>query len=267
MHWVNGQLATTISVSDRSFQYGDGCFTTLLSKNKNIQNWPLHIERMQACLDLLAIPSPDWSLVKTWLDKAALSDERAGLKLHISRGAGGRGYNPSGAIEPLVTINCFSYPKHYFDWQQNGVELGVCQRKLGIMPLLAGHKHNNRLEQVLIRAELEPSDFQDGVVMDINNRVIETTMANLFWIKQGVLYTPCLMSCGVAGVIRRKVIEEAHSRGMDLQIGDYTLEQLKSADEVFMTNSILGVAPVKKIEGSQFPIGANTRSIQEKLDS
>jgi len=266
MFWVNGQLASTISLADRSFQYGDGCFTTMLTKNGELHNWPLHIERMQACLDLLAIKTPDWCDVKTWLDQAALNDSVAGLKLHISRGVGGRGYNPYGVDSPNVTISHFPYPVHYFEWQQSGVALGVCQRKLGLMPMLAGHKHNNRLEQILLKAELAQSEYPDGVVMDINNRVIETTMANLFWVVDGKIYTPNLASCGVAGVVRKTVIKYAQSMNIDTLVGEYTLSQLKCADEIFMTNSILGVAPVKQIGETILPIGAMTRRIQETLN-
>lgn len=267
MFWVNGQPASMVSLSDRSFQYGDGCFTTILTKKGEIQQWPLHIERMQSCLDLLAIQMPDWEQVKAWLDKAALLETVAGLKLHISRGEGGRGYSSVGAGSSTVTISSFSYPSHYLDWQKKGVDLGVCQLKLGIMPLLAGHKHNNRLEQVLLKREMDQSEFQDGVVMNIYDHVVETTMANLFWSKNGALHTPSLHLSGVAGIIRKVILNIAQDSGLEVSIGDYSLSHLLDADEIFITNSILGVAPVTKIDKSLFPIGAITRHFQENLHS
>lgn len=267
MFWVNGQPASMISLSDRSFQYGDGCFTTILTKEGVVQQWPLHIERMQACLDLLAIKSPDWGQVKAWVDHAALKDTIAGIKLHVSRGEGGRGYNPIGVDSVTTTVSHFSYPSHYLDWQEKGVVLGICGHKLGIMPLLAGHKHNNRLEQILLRREMEHAGYQDGVVMNIYDHVVETTMANLFWSKRDVLYTPSLASSGVAGVARRMILKDAQERGIEVSIGEFSLNHLISADEVFMTNSILGLAPVRKIDRSHFPIGAITRRFQENLNS
>ena len=267
MFWVNGQPGSTISLSDRSFQYGDGCFTTIMTKNALPQYWPLHIERMQACLDLLGIDSPDWAEVGCWLDRAAMDAPLAGLKLHISRGEGGRGYSPAECDCPVVTISAFSYPEHYLGWRADGVELGVCERRLGIMPLLAGHKHNNRLEQVLLRAELDQKGYQDGLVRDINDNVIETTMANLFWVRDSSLYTPDMESCGVAGVVRRLVIRQAKKLGLEVCIGQFKLEHLEHAHEVFMTNSILGVAPVKSIAGLDFPLGSITRSFQENINS
>ncbi|WP_413284102.1 aminodeoxychorismate lyase [Vibrio sp. MA40-2] len=267
MFWVNGQPASTISLSDRSFQYGDGCFTTILTKQGTLIRWDLHLERMQACLQRLGITQPDWQQVSEWANLAALDEPYAGLKLHISRGSGGRGYSPKGINTPTVTVSHFSYPQHYFNWQKEGIQLGVCKLKLGLMPLLAGHKHNNRLEQVLLKQELEQSGLQDGVVMDINNHVIETTMANLFWIKQGVLYTPSLNSCGVAGIIRKTVLSHAKRLNIATVVDEFYFEHLQSAQEVFMTNSILGVAPVTRINNFHFDIGALTRRIQESLIS
>ncbi len=263
MFWVNGKPAEVVALSDRSFQYGDGCFTTMLTRRGQVQNWSLHVERMQDCLVLLGIRLPDWEQINTWLEQAASDEELAGLKLHISRGAGGRGYNPVGAEEPLVTISDFLFPDQYHCWRNKGVELGVCQHKMGLNPLLAGHKHNNRLEQILCRAELESSGEQDGIMCDIRGNVIETTMANLFWLKGQTLYTPDLKLCGVSGVIRRIVLQEAPKRGLTVMVGDFLPEHIHNADEVFMTNSVLGVAPVVRIGLSVFSVGSVTRYFQE----
>ncbi|WP_375753372.1 aminodeoxychorismate lyase [Vibrio sp. HN007] len=264
---VNGKPKDSVSITDRSFQYGDGCFTTMLTVDGKIQNWSLHIERMEACLNLLRIALPDWKEVGSWLSEIVLSEGKAGLKLHISRGEGGRGYSSVGAEAPIVTVSAFSFPGHYLTWQTSGVELGVCKRRLGHTPMLAGHKHNNRLEQVLLKAEADELGVADAVVLDLNGNVVETTMANLFWVKDKTLYTPSMDNCGVAGTIRRLIIEEAQANGIETVVGAFGLEHLNDAEEVFMTNSILGVAPVIKISDKVFPIGPITRRFQESQSS
>ncbi|GAA5645364.1 aminodeoxychorismate lyase [Vibrio proteolyticus] len=267
MFWVNGRPSNVITITDRSFQYGDGCFTTMLTVGGEIQHWSLHIERMEACLNLLDIPLPDWEQVHLWLQEAALNDERAGLKLHVTRGSGGRGYSPAGMTSPNVTISHFSYPLHYAAFTDTGVQLGVCDRRLGVNPMLAGHKHNNRLEQILLKAEMDQAGYQDGVALDINGHVVETTMANLFWVKGNTLYTPSLDFAGVSGVVRRLVIEKTPSLQLNVVMGEFDLEHLEQAQEVFMTNSILGVAPVTQIGHHYYSIGAITRRFQESLNS
>ncbi|WP_045394290.1 aminodeoxychorismate lyase [Vibrio rotiferianus] len=271
MFWVNGLPQTHVSLGDRSFQYGDGCFTTIKTKYGQLEHWQAHIERMQACLKTLQIPFPDWNTVFDWAMLAVLNDEAAGIKIHISRGCGGRGYSPSGIDGPVVTISNFAFPFHYALWQENGVQLGICETRLGIQPLLAGHKHNNRIEQVLAKAEIDGSEFADAVTLNVQNHVIETTMANLFWVNDKRVYTPDLSLSGVAGVMRRKVLEFLQAEGYPVKVAQFTLADLLDAEEVWMCNSLLGVTPVSGISTPEnkieLPIGKLTRRLQRNLNT
>ncbi|PFG55819.1 4-amino-4-deoxychorismate lyase [Vibrio sp. ES.051] len=269
MFWVNGVPQTHVSLGDRSFQYGDGCFTTILTKYGKLAYWPEHIERMDSCLQTLQIPLPDWQVVHDWALRAALSNERAGIKIHVSRGVGGRGYSPNGIEGPVVTISNFVFPSHYSAWRKTGVHLGVCEMRLGIQPLLAGHKHNNRLEQILAKAEIDNSEFSDAVTLNVQNHVIETTMANLFWVKGNKVFTPELTQSGVAGVMRRKVFEYLKVINTEMVVDAFSLSDLLDADEAFMCNSLLGVVPIRSITESNskilFPIGKLTQRLQGNL--
>ncbi|XAW88962.1 aminodeoxychorismate lyase [Vibrio sp. CDRSL-10 TSBA] len=267
MFWHNGELTDVVSVSDRSFQYGDGCFTTMLTRQGQIELWGYHVERMEACLNVLSIPLPDWEQISLWLQQAMLADDKAGLKLHISRGQGGRGYSPANLLHPDVTISHFSYPAHYAAWQQEGIRLGVCHHRMGLNPMLAGHKHNNRLEQVLLKGEMDQAGYADGVCLDLNQHVVETTMANLFWRKGDTLYTPDLSNSGVAGVARRLIVEQAPDLGLNLESGAFKLDHLADAEEVFISNAIMETAPVIEISGQTYPIGHYTRRFQESFHS
>ncbi|MGR5132221.1 aminodeoxychorismate lyase [Vibrio alfacsensis] len=270
MFWVNGLPQTHVSLGDRSFQYGDGCFTTILTKHGQPVYWPEHIERMEACLKTLQIPFPNWHTVFSWVIQAALHDDLAGIKVHISRGSGGRGYSPNGVSGPVVTVSNFVFPSHYAAWQEKGVSLGICNTRLGIQPMLAGHKHNNRLEQVLAKAEIDGSEFADAVTLNVQNHVIETTMANLFWVKDNKVQTPDLSLSGVAGVMRRKVLEFLQTNDYPVQVQTFTLSDLFNAEEVWMCNSLLGVAPVTDLAAPEnnidFPIGKLTRRLQGNLN-
>jgi 4-amino-4-deoxychorismate lyase len=222
---------------------------------------------MQACLALLNIPDLNWNQVRGWIDEIAISSGAGGIKLLVSRGSGGRGYSPTGVSEPKVVLSRFIYPQHYLSWQSNGVRLCVARPRLGINPLLAGHKHNNRIEQVLLKADVENQGFVDGVVLDINNHVIETTAANIFWVTAQTLYTPNMASSGVAGVLRRKVIEQAKQMKMKITMDEFTLDHLLNADEVFICNALLGIAPVITITHTALPIGKVTREFQKSTNS
>ncbi|MEZ8824996.1 aminodeoxychorismate lyase [Vibrio amylolyticus] len=267
MFWVNGHPSNHISLTDRSFQYGDGCFTTMLTCGSELVQWPLHQARMEKCLTVLGIPQPNWNQVHEWLNKAALNAPKAGLRLNITRGDGGRGYSSSGICDTNIVISHFEYPEHYTQWSQFGIELGVSEKRLGINPLLAGHKHNNRLEQILAKQDIDKQGLVDGLVLDISDHVVETTMANIFWAIDRKLYTSSLRNSGVAGVMRQQVIEELKLKAISLEVGNYPLSHLMSADEVFITNSICCVIPVNKILGKTFEVGALTRELQETFSS
>jgi 4-amino-4-deoxychorismate lyase len=267
MVWINGNIQDRVSVDDRCFLYGDGCFTTMLVTSGQIEHWPYHQQRLTQSLNALKIPDLNWPLVESWLAHALVksSEAHSGIKLHISRGVGGRGYSSQGLNSPTVTISTFAYPSHYRQWQQQGVQLGLCEQRLGLNPMLAGFKHNNRLEQILLKQELEARGFVDGVVLDLNGDVIETTMANLFWFKHGVLHTPDLQQAGVSGVMRRHVIEQAKAMGTTVEVSCYKLNDLMSADAIFMTNSLLGIAPITAVGDTPIAPSKWTTELQKRV--
>jgi 4-amino-4-deoxychorismate lyase len=161
--------------------------------------------------------------------------------------------------------NHFSYPQHYPQWQTDGIKLGISRIKLGHNPLLAGHKHNNRLEQVLVKNDLDAQQVDDGVVLDINEHIVETSSANIFWRKGSTLYTPILDKAGVAGIIRRLIIQDAEPLGFKALLGRFDLVDLHDADEVFVSNALLGVAPVVQVGERRYPIGELTLKLQKRV--
>ncbi|MFC5077189.1 Aminodeoxychorismate lyase [Vibrio thalassae] len=265
MFWRDGSQVDHVSVTDRSFQYGDGCFTTILTKSGKMQLWDQHVKRMERALSQLKISPVDWHKLKSDIDKLASPKVLAGIKIHVSRGEGGRGYSPNVNRGPLITLSQFEFPASYIELRRSGLEMTLCDISLGLNPLLAGLKHNNRLEQILAKEHVERSGHIDGIVLDIEGNVIETTMANIFWFKDGVLHTPSLKMAGVEGVMRGEVLRIVAQDECPIVIDSFKLSTLKAADEIFVSNCILGVAPVTKIQDAQFPIGNMTRRIQEKL--
>ena len=250
---VNGCEQQTLAITDRATQYGDGCFTTMLVEQQCVQLWSLHLARLEVSLQRLAITAPDWQQVYTEVTALALRyPHKGGIKILVSRGSGGRGYNPMGCNNTQVVISHFEWPKHYQMWQQQGVTLGVCQQRMGNSPMLAGMKHLNRLEQVLLKQEVDIAGWLDAIVLDCADRVIETTAANVFWRKGNTVYTPDLQRAGVVGVMRQHVLDILDELGYDYQIGDFDLADLLVADEVFMTNALMALVPVNQIQTTQY---------------
>ena len=124
--------------------------------------------------------------------------------------------------------------------------------------MLAGIKHCNRLEQVLASGEIIRDDC---VMLDNESHIISTTRANLFIVKDNTLITPDISLCGIRGTRRQVVLELAHALNIPTQVREILKEELISADEVFVTNSLIGIQSVSHFEN----IAYKKRSITQKL--
>jgi 4-amino-4-deoxychorismate lyase len=130
---------------------------------------------------------------------------------------------------------------------------------------MAGLKHFNRLENVLARNEWIDNSIAEGLMLDDHGNVIEGTMSNVFAAKDGELHTPQLNRAGVSGVMRAHVINLAKQQNLIVHEHDISLSTLRQMDEVFLTNSLIGIWPVKKIQATDFTVGRITQLLIKKL--
>lgn len=264
---INGQPTNLLSVQDRAFQYGDGVFETIAIKNGAPLCWRPHMERLTHGCTVLGIPAPPEPLLKEEADRLGRGQSRGVLKIILSRGGGSRGYGPppDPQITRVVALHEWpAYPKSYWS---DGVAAPICRTRLGHQPLLAGLKHLNRLEQVLARQELSGLDTPEGVVLDIAECVVEGTMSNLFLIHGRELLTADLRRCGVAGIIRALVLARGPEWNLVPVVRDLALADVYAADELFFTNSILGVWPVRRIGSRDYTPGHQSREISRCLEA
>jgi len=261
---VNGEPATRVDVLDRGFTLGDGLFETIAVRRGQPRFRDLHWARLQDGCRRLRLPEPDLRVLDR--DAAAvIGDCPAGvLRVSVTRGPGPRGYAPPPEPAPTRV--------HVFEPQPNSltgrpVMLRRCRTRLGCQPALAGLKHLNRLEQVLARAEWDDANIDDGIMQSVDGRVIECLTGNLFLVAGGTLVTPDLYDCGVAGVVRRKVLDTARDAGIAVEERDVGPGELLTAEELFMTNASRGIAPVRRLEGLCWPeTGPLTADLAARID-
>lgn len=267
MFLLNGEHRHCVDVTDRGFQYGDGLFETV----EVLQGKPLffdrHLKRLAEGCRRLRIPMPDAVLLDTEARQLCESNERAVLKLMVTRGRGGRGYRQPDQIIPTRLFSLHPYPDYSPQFQTEGVTARFCVQRLAMNPSLAGIKHMNRLEQILARAEWQDDSTQEGLMLDTQDRVVEGTMSNLFIVKSGSLYTPPLGQCGVAGILRGLIMEFAQM--IKLPLFEQSIDQtaVLQADELFVSNSVIGIWPIKRLEGQVFKVGIVTRHLQDLLNA
>lgn len=245
---VNGEPADRISVYDRGFQYGDGVFETLAVHHGRPLLWEPHIQRMLAGAARLGIKAPDPYGIRDEALQLCRAVTAGALKIVLTRGVSMRGYGYDTHMAPNRVLSLAPGPTYLRDDDQEGRVVRLCHTTLGRNPVLAGIKHLNRLEQILARAECGP-EYAEGIMRDDTGAIIEGTMSNVFIVTDGELCTPDLDACGVAGIMRECVLREARRLGLGYRVTRLTCEDLRHASEVFLTNSLIGVWPVRKIDG------------------
>lgn len=268
---INGEPADAVSCADRGFQYGDGLFETIAVRGGRPLRFERHLARLSRGAARLSLSLPSAELLRAEVGRMCAGSERAVLKIVITRGRGERGYASDRSATPTRALRLSPWPERPAFSARDGVDVRLCAARLGRNPLLAGIKHLNRLEQVLARAEWR-DEYAEGLMRDDDGALIEGTMTNVFLVRNGVLVTPDLSECGVEGVMRAEVLDTAPALGVTIRAGRVTLDDLAHAEEVFVTNSIVGVWPVRRVDLSvegraalAFRPGVLARRLQEAL--
>jgi 4-amino-4-deoxychorismate lyase len=259
---VNGEQRDTIAIMDRGFQYGDGLFETIEVR----QNTPIfleqHLQRLNTDSQRLHFPKLDLDLLHSEIKMVCQNAGDAVFKIIITRGSGGRGYRQPDVIQPTRILSLHPFPDYPQSYYADGIMARICDTRLGLNPTLAGMKHLNRLEQVMARAEWNDVAIQEGIMLDFDSRVIEGTMTNLFYVKNGELFTASLNLCGIAGILRGWIFEQ-----MSVIEHTFFMDDVLSADEIFVCNSVIGIWGVRQIENQLFKIGEITKQLQMALEN
>jgi 4-amino-4-deoxychorismate lyase len=267
---LNGQAATDLSLLDRGLAYGDGLFETILVSAGRPVLLKQHLARLARGCQRLGL-QPEWnelsSEIQHILDTNSQHVTPFVLKVMLTRMAGGRGYrSASTACNRILTLH--SAPADAALHSKNGIAAFICQQRLALQPTLAGLKHLNRLEQVLASQEWPDDSFQEGVMLDTADRVIEGTRSNVFLVTQGQLVTPALDQCGIAGVLREVLLAQF---GSAVTVQQVDLNTVLGAQEVFVCNSIFGVWPLTSLRhGAQtqhYEIGQYARAAQRHFQA
>ena len=225
--------------------YGQTVFETIAVVNGKACLLEPHLERLQRGSSILGIPV-DKELLVNEISRVIEHQSKSVLRVTLSMGEGGRGYRNPQKPEPTRILSLHSYPSHPTSYWEEGIELGIADIKLAHQPALAGIKHGNRLEQVIARTQWR-ENWQEALLLDQNNQVVEGTQSNVFILSGRDLVTPSLETAGVAGVVREFIISIAHKFGLSAKTMSLSRHDVEAADAVFLCNSVIGLWPVKKL--------------------
>lgn len=252
---ADGLPATTVPATDRGLHYGDGLFETLLVRDGRPCQWLRHLDRLYLGASRLGIPIADTARLTTEAHALAGELGEGVLKLMITRGSGGRGYRPPAEPRPRRILLGYPPPSWPLEWAERGVSVRYCGTRAALCPALAGIKHLNRLDSVLARRELNDPGIAEGLMLDPTGYLVGGTMTNLFVWDGSALATPRIAGSGVAGTVRALTLDMARAFGFQCRERRMRPVDLAQAEGLFLTNSVAGVWPVRRLERRELDPG------------
>ena len=251
--YVDGALVpgdqAAVSPLDRGLLYGYGLFETVRAYEGRCFRLGRHLERLMAGAERLALAA---ALDRDGLERAVyrtleangLRDAR--VRLTVTAGVGERGLSPplSGAATVIVVAEGLAAPG-----RDEGVSAAIVGARRNSASPLAGIKSLNYLEALVAHAQALAQGAQQAIMLNERGHVAEGSTSNIFLVSQGRLLTPA-PACGIlCGITREAVLECAADLGIEAAEVELPAEALFAADEVFLTSSIVELAPVARVDG------------------
>ena len=247
---INGKFITsekaTLHITNKAFRYGDGFFETIRIVNDTIPLWLYHQARILNTLQIL-----NGGFVKT-VNNIMLHDlilqlakknklVNARVRLSFYRGHGGLTDFSSNIFEFI--IEAFALQEGNFELNHNGLQLGCYNSHKKISGALSNVKASSAQIYSLVAQYTKTEKLNDAFVLNENNEIVDTTIANIFIVKNNIIYTPTIASGAVVGCMRNYILAN-YTKSKIIEKPLHIVD-IETADEVFLTNAILGVRWVK----------------------
>lgn len=256
--WVNGELLpageAAVDPRDRGFTLGDGVFETIRVRGGAVLRIERHLSRLRAGAAVLGLsPLPrDEDLadaITRTLAANGLTD--AAVRLTVTRGVPkSRGLLPHPEPSPSLVVHAepfTGYPAELYDRGARAVVGSISRNEHSP---LARVKSLNYLDNVLARREAEARGADDALLLNTAGDLACASAANLFLLLDGVLVTPSAASGALPGTLRGLVAAELAPRaGLEVVERAVRPEELRAAEEVFLTNALLGIVPLTEVDG------------------
>ena len=236
--------------------YGRGVFTTLSIYNSKPFRWPQHWQRLFTQAEKLDIDlsgCTQKSVGEAMAKLIAVNQVKDGRARVIFLARSGRGsWNPKAPGTKKTDLLIMTGDVHKVP--TGGMSLAVSPFRINTSSPLTGIKSLNYLDRILSREEARSRDFDEAVVLNERGEIVSATTANIFWAKSGTVHTPNMSTGVIAGVTRECVIEIAAKHFIPLVEGVYEMTDLTDADEICLTSSVFGVAPVTTFDFRRYAI-------------
>lgn len=255
--WMNGEYIKAedlkISPFDHGFLYGTGFFETFRTYEGHVFLFQAHMDRLEAALSEYRIAMPyEMSEIVTVVER--LNDAAGGsdgyFRLNISAGVHDIGLAPDSYPTPNVILFRKDLPVVVRDVEKKGVWLETARND---PESTVRHKSHNFLNNVRGRLELPSLREVEGLFVTKEGFIAEGVTSNVFWVKDGELYTPTIETGILPGTTRSFVMQIAELAGFVVHEGFYAKKDVENADELFVTNAVQELVPLASIDGIELP--------------
>lgn len=273
-YYLNGKFYTevehNISVNNRSFRYGDGFFETIKVFNNSICLRDLHFDRIVKSLDILQFELPkhfSFTKLEEQIIELAKKNNHHNLgriRLTFFRNDGGL-YDVI-SHQPNILIQSFSLNESVNTLNENGLVIDVYPTAQKSCDVFSNIKSNNYLQYSMAALWAKEKKLNDALLLNCNNNIADSTIANVFIIKDKIIKTPALTQGCIDGVMRKHIIKKLKQNNIEVAETTIKIDDLLSADEVFFTNAIKGISWIKNFRDkfySNFQIQKIYKTIYE----
>ena len=289
--WLNGQFldesAATISVRDAGLLHAAGVFTTMRGRAGEVVRLVAHLARLRASCDALFVPlvPKDGVLAEAaaeLLRRNALPEAR--LRLTVTRGTTHTDPEQGQYAEPTALLTATPFEPYPPEFYSAGMTvLALDRHKLNPYDPQAGHKTLDYFSRFSALREAARRGAAEALWFNVHNYLQSGSISNIFLVNDGRLLTPPTraelldeaveaatpypQSNVLPGITRAAVVEAARAAGIDVVLRGLSINDLLSADEAFLTNSIMSVMPIGRVENHAFASvpGPVTRTLSEAV--
>ena len=248
--------SAVLSADNRGFKFGDGLFETMKSINGHLHFIDEHFARLWQGLQVLQFKIPR-HITPDLLQAQILAllkknghNKIARIRLTMFRAEGGL-YDVINHT-PHYLIQTWGLPDETGTWNSNGLVLGIYPDVKKSCDILSNLKNNNFLPYAMAALQAKKQKWNDAVLLNTAGRICDTTIANIFLIKDEVIFTPALQEGCVAGVMRKNMIKLLTAGNYKIIEGKLSIDDLMNADEVFLTNSVYNLRWVQSIGDKKY---------------
>lgn len=256
-----------VASNNRGLRYGDGLFETIKFKNKELILLDEHLARLWQGLKLMQFElprlfTPDYleAQMQNLLQKNNLKSAR--VRLNVFRGNGGL-YDAENN-HPNFTIEAIPLETSTERLNSNGLQCCIYSDARKGKDIFSPLKTNQFLPYLMGALYAKKQKCNDAILLNTDHTICDSTIANVFIIKDQVIQTPPLTDGCVAGVMRAFVIDRLKKSNFTIEECSLTIDNLLHADEVFLTNSIYNMRWVAGIEDSKYSF-SQTQEIFKQL--